>query len=137
MIIAVTGGHDYHLTHADHGWLDATHQQHLFTEVRDGGAPGVDTEVRTWAQTRGIWTVTYWAAWQGRGKAAGPMRNTRLLEGLKREQLLADTAIVLLCFPGGADTRDCVAQARRLHIPLLPSPSAPWLAEGAEGELPT
>jgi hypothetical protein len=134
MIVAVTGGRDYDPTPADDAWLTALHQRTPITLLLDGGAAGVDTHVRLWAQAQGIWTVTYWANWTALGKAAGPQRNVRMLKRLRQEGILLGEPVALLCFPGGTGTRNCVTQARRLNIALLPSPTAPWLAEGVAGK---
>jgi hypothetical protein len=133
MILAVTGGRDYDPTPADDAWLDAIHQRTPITLLLDGGAKGTDTYVRLWAQGVVIWTVTYWPNWTALGTAAGPQRNERMLKRLRQEGILFGEPVALLCFPGGAGTKNCVTYARRLGIPLLPSPTAPWLAEAIAG----
>lgn len=126
MIVAVTGGRDYAFTETDSTWLETLHAKTPFIEVWDGGATGVDTAVRQWAQRHGIWTVTYWANWRGKGKAAGPLRNVRMLERLRQERKRLGIVIALLAFPGGTGTTHTVTQARNGSIPIYASPGAPW-----------
>ena len=61
---------------------DAERLAHILAEnVRDGdtivegGAKGVDTMARAWAEERGIDVVEIKADWEKYGRAAGPKRN--------------------------------------------------------------
>lgn len=51
----------------------------------------------------------YRAEWTLYGKSAGPRRNAEMLED----------ADVLIAFPGGDGTADCVTKARRAQIPVI------------------
>ena len=114
MHILITGGRDYTLTALDVAWLDALHAAHPFTEVLTGGAPGPNTSGHAWAMARGIDTAVYPANWTGDGWAAGPIRNRRMLAAL-----LGHRPRVVLAFPGGRGTADCVRQARKAGVPVL------------------
>lgn len=129
MIVAVTGGRTYHLTPQDYGWLDGLHTHLPIATLFEGGATGVDTAVRSWAQRQGIPCVTYWANWEKEGKAAGPRRNRRMLDALIQEAQAGNDPYALLAFPGTVGTTNCIQYARRVGVPILPSPTAPWLRE--------
>lgn len=83
-----------------------------FTFLGEGGEPnGADRMARTWAQLRGIPTSCIVAEWQKFGKAAGPLRNTRLIDELKPDLIVA--------FPtGGPGTTNMIKQARERKIKL-------------------
>lgn len=133
MMIAVTGGRTYRLTPEDYAWLNDLHVTKRLTTLMDGGAPGVDTAVRGWAQRLGIPCVTYWANWEHEGNAAGPIRNRRMINALIDEAKTGGYPYALLAFPGHAGTTNCIQYARKAGVPILPSPTAPWLREAVRG----
>lgn len=57
------------------------------------------------------------ADWDKHGKSAGPIRNQAMLSGT-----IGDLADLLIAFPGGRGTEDCIRQADLLGIPLLEVP---------------
>lgn len=82
--------------------------------VVHGGAKGADTVVGDLFAAAGCVVEVHRADWQRHGRAAGPIRNQRLVE------LGAD---VVLAFPAttqpSVGTRDCVRRARAAHIPVM------------------
>lgn len=60
--------------------LDALHAMHKFTAVVHGAARGADSLAQSWAVQRGVSVVPYPANWKKEGKAAGPIRNRKMLE---------------------------------------------------------
>lgn len=48
--------------------------------IISGGARGADTIARTWAVDRKVDHLTLYAKWSIEGKAAGPIRNRRMLK---------------------------------------------------------
>lgn len=77
---------------------------------------GVDALVRDWAQG---FSRVFKADWKGVGKAAGPLRNGRMVTAAKRwadkpywEGHIVD--VLVLAFPKGKSpgTRDCMKQAQ-------------------------
>ena len=68
-----------------------------------GGAPGGDEGVEQWAAAAGIPVEVYRADWREYGKAAGPIRNRRMLTEGKPD--------VVLALPGGIGTRNMVELA--------------------------
>jgi hypothetical protein len=114
-VIVVTGGHKYKDRQAVFDRLDlvlsvygvAPSQVLLY----EGGAKGADRFAREWAQARGVRFKTVEAKWE-LGIYAGTLRNT---------EMLARAAVpnIVVQFPGGSGTADCVAKAKKLgyHVP--------------------
>jgi hypothetical protein len=104
MFLAVTGGRHY---------KDEAHVFEVLNEYTKrslvlilGDATGVDTFARTWAENNGIPHTIHYADWDKHGKAAGPLRNKRMLE----------QANMLLAFSGGKGTENCISQAKKAGI---------------------
>jgi hypothetical protein len=72
---------------------------------------GADALVRMWCQTLRIPFKVYVAHWKEYGLAAGPLRNSFMLS--------QETPDVLIAFPGGAGTDDCVRQAVERGIKVV------------------
>lgn len=76
---------------------------------------GADWQAHRWAQSTGVPTDPYPADWDRFGRAAGPLRNQRMVDVLSgvRHGLVA-------AFPVGssAGTMDCVRRAERAGIPV-------------------
>ena len=79
--------------------------------LASGGATGVDAIAKDYAEARGIPFTEYPADWRTHGRRAGPLRNRTMLDGFKPDLVLA--------FPGGRGTADCVRQARAAGIPVI------------------
>jgi predicted Rossmann-fold nucleotide-binding protein len=103
MRVLVCGGRDY----ADHDWLfkelDALRVSRGVTVVISGCAPGADTIGIEWAVARKVEIVRFPADWQKHGRAAGPIRNQRMLNEGRPDLVVA--------FPGGRGTADMVKRA--------------------------
>lgn len=78
--------------------------------IIQGGAPGADRLAAKWADKNGVPTVTYPALWS-RGRAAGPLRNRFMMEDSRPDLVVA--------FPGGRGTIDCVTKAREYNLPIV------------------
>jgi hypothetical protein len=87
-----------------------------FTEVVHGGAPGADSEAGVFARLRHAKEIIYRANWKAHGKAAGPIRNQRMLDEAKPELVIA--------FPGGRGTADMVRRAEAAGVPVVKVPAA-------------
>ena len=72
------------------------------SEVVSGHACGADTLGERWAKENGIPLTVFPADWARYGKSAGHMRNKQM----------AEYADALIAMPGGAGTRNMIAQAR-------------------------
>lgn len=80
----------------------------------NGGASGADALGRLYAQRLGWEVLTFGADWHMHGKAAGPMRNQRMLDLGKPD--------VVLAFPGGRGTADMVKKAKKAGIRVVVVP---------------
>jgi hypothetical protein len=115
MIVVVTGGRDHTPTGNElRALLLALYDVQAKT-VRHGGARGVDTIVSEHVTlcTAGKIRVERWAAaWDLHGKSAGPLRNRLMLLG-------PPPADLVIAFPGGRGTANCVAQAEGLGVRVV------------------
>ena len=108
MRVIVCGGRE--LDNVAYIWsrLDRIHAETPFTHFMQGGARGVDAIAREWATTKpGVEMYVCKADWDKHGKAAGPMRNARMLEW-KPDLVVA--------FPGGRGTADMVKRAKAAGV---------------------
>lgn len=81
--------------------------------VIHGGAGGADWLAEQWAmQVFGAKTITpYPADWDQHGRAAGPIRNQRMIDEGKPDLVIA--------FPGGRGTADMVRRARKAGVKVI------------------
>lgn len=78
-----------------------------------GDATGADALAKAWAVENQVEAVPFPVLlneWRCYGKAAGPIRNARMV---------AQRPDLVVAFPGGDGTADCVAQARAAGIPVV------------------
>ena len=76
--------------------------------ILEGGATGVDTFAREYAKKKGIAWKEYPADWDKLGKAAGPIRN---------EKMIGDANIVMAFLERGKEnkgTQNAISQAKKL-----------------------
>lgn len=106
MRILVCGGRDFNDREAVWKALDRLKP----ALVIEGGARGADRLAGEWAD----WTHTphliYRADWGAEGKAAGILRNQRMLDHGRPDMVLA--------FPGGRGTADMIRRARAAGVPI-------------------
>lgn len=112
--IIVCGGRRYNKTATVVWALDRIALAHKIGRVVTGGGPGADALAAHWARARGVTYVAEPPDWKAHGRAAGPIRNQRMLDDW------APSAVV--AFPGGAGTADMVAKARAAGVPVLEVP---------------
>jgi len=79
--------------------------------VIEGGAPGADSLGADWARRAGIEVVTFPADWKTHRRAAGPIRNKRMLDEGKPTLVVA--------FPGGKGTAGMMKLARAAGVPVI------------------
>lgn len=107
----VCGGRDY----ADRGRVAEALYEIAQVRSRDdavivhGDARGADTLAATIGTAWGLRHEAHPANWAKHGKAAGPIRNQEMIDA---------GADIVLAFPGGAGTADCVRRARAAGIPV-------------------
>lgn len=126
--IAVTGGRDHAITKKEAGdffhiIIPREHPVRRKTSRRiiilHGNCRGVDQRAAELAESWGYPAVPFEAPWDplkkllgeenSRWKAAGHLRNWQLLHA----------ADLLVAFPGGRGTADCVRQARELGVEVV------------------
>lgn len=107
--VLICGGRDF----ADREAAFAVLDQHAAgaTLVIHGGATGADTIAGEWAQARGIQVEVYMADWTRDKRAAGPIRNKRMLVEGKPDLVVA--------LPGGKGTAHMVGIARKAGVLVI------------------
>lgn len=111
MKVIVCGGRDFNNIAFIWRSLDLLHEERPISALMQGGAQGVDSIARDWARTkRGIERYVCKADWDVHRKAAGPIRNARMLEW---------GPDLVVAFPGGVGTANMVEQARRAGVEIL------------------
>lgn len=111
--VIVCGGRDY----ADMAQLSETlgNLKRDGLTIIEGGARGADAMARTWALVNGVRHETFAANWRAHGKAAGPIRNQRMLDEGEPDLLIA--------FAGGSGTADMVRRAGRAGLTTIIVPA--------------
>lgn len=113
MRVLVCGGRHYDDDRAwDAVWgtLEALHWATPITAIIQGGGTGADALARRWAAARDIKCITVPALWAEHGRAAGPIRNQRMIDDFHPDYVVA--------FPGGRGTADLMSRARASSIPV-------------------
>jgi hypothetical protein len=106
LYLAVTGGRDYPVPLDVYKVLDEYKDKNLYLVL--GDATGVDTFARQWAEYHQIPHTVHKADWETHGRAAGPIRNGKMIE----------QANSLVAFRGGRGTANCISQARKAGIDI-------------------
>lgn len=101
--VIVCGGRDYADSDAVWRVLGEIDDTEGVAAVAHGGATGADSEAGEWAARNRKSVVVFRARWKQEGKAAGPLRNQRMLDQFKPDAVVA--------FPGGRGTADMVRRA--------------------------
>lgn len=118
-VVLVTGGRDFDERAFVFGVLDAIHATRgPIGVVVHGGARGADSIAGEWANDRGTSTAAIPAQWEKHGRAAGPKRNQAMVDLVVSWHELGDE-VVVVAFPGGAGTADCVRRAREAGFDVL------------------
>lgn len=109
--VLICGGRDY----SDYSALCAALDALLVNKLPDvviihGAAPGADSLAGQYAADRGLACEAFPADWQTHGRAAGPIRNARMLAEGKPDAVVA--------FPGGRGTANMIAQAEAAGVPV-------------------
>ena len=79
--------------------------------IIQGGARGADTLAHDYAVVNWVQFETYYADWKKHGKAAGHIRNQRMLDEGKPDLVVA--------FPGGRGTNDMTDRAMKAGVETL------------------
>ena len=113
MRVLVCGGRSFDDAHLLANYLEHIDQHSIdgITMIIEGGATGADELARVWARQNFIPIQTYKANWEANGKAAGPIRNQRMLDVGKPD--------VVLAMPGGSGTADMVRRAKNAGVRVI------------------
>lgn len=113
MRVLVCGGRDY----ADKDKAFAVLDEIKPTFIIEGGAKGADTLAWLWRRRNlpSECHLTIEARWDRDGKAAGPIRNQRMLDEGAPDLVVA--------FPGGRGTSDMVRRAKRAGVKVIEVPA--------------
>lgn len=109
--VLVCGGRDYSDAGHVYSVLDMHHARWPITLIIVGDASGADSAAERWARDHGVARVKEYAAWNARGRAAGPIRNRKMLTEHRPDLVLA--------FPGGPGTADMVRQSRAAGVHVI------------------
>ena len=108
----VCGGRDFDDRQRLWDGLEAFHNSEgRITALAHGAAPGADSMAGQWAKDEGVPVYTYPARWKQEGKAAGPLRNQRMLEDFKPD--------VVIAFAGGRGTADMIRRAEAEGVRVI------------------
>lgn len=108
MRLLVCGGRWYNDTAAVFTTLDDLNELIGISELCHGNAAGADFLANEWARYRVVPVYSYPANWASDGRAAGPIRNAKMLKEFKPDAVLA--------FPGGRGTEDMIQKAERAGV---------------------
>jgi len=111
MRLIVCGGRDFKNISRINHVLYVVHSKRPITLLIEGGAAGADRLAREWAIANGIPYQTFNADWKAHGKAAGPIRNGKMIHEGKADGVLA--------FPGGRGTANMVQQGLENGLKVL------------------
>jgi hypothetical protein len=110
--LLVCGGRDYSDTARLTEVLDRVrlHLGAIELIIIHGGCPtGADAMADKWAEDRGVERIVFLADWKNQGRAAGPIRNQKMLDDGAPDGVIA--------FPGGRGTADMMKRATKLNLP--------------------
>lgn len=110
--VLVCGGRDYSDRSSVFAALDLVKAATSEMTVIQGGASGADALAREWCgRQTSIHMVNEPADWRTHGRAAGPIRNQRMLDEYKPD--------VVIAFAGGRGTADMVRRAKAAGVPVV------------------
>lgn len=121
MRVLVCGGRDYSASDA-WNWLERNlkdelafatgcHSALTIDAIIHGGARGADEGAARWAASEHVKVLAYPADWKKHGKAAGPIRNQRMIDEAKPD--------IVVAFPGGRGTADMIRRAEAAGIDII------------------
>jgi len=107
MTILFTGGRNYNdRVTFEEVWYSLSDRQTVLV----GDASGLDALVRQYAGYLDIPHKVFKADWDKHGRAAGPIRNAEMIK---------ENPNLVIAFPGGKGTDNCVKQAKEAGIVVL------------------
>ncbi len=119
--VIVCGGRDFNDGEFVWSTLSDFYAERPISVVIHGAASGADEQAMIWAQmmakAHGVKHAPFAADWGRHGKAAGPMRNQRMIDEGRPDFVIA--------FPGGRGTADMVRRARAAGLPVFEPKRSP------------
>jgi len=115
MRLLVCGGRDFSDTASANKVLDAMHRALGIDVLIEGDARGADRIAGYWARKNRVTNLKFRADWNTHGKAAGAIRNQKMLDEGKPTHVLA--------FPGGRGTADMVRRATAAGVQVITATS--------------
>jgi hypothetical protein len=110
MRVLVCGGRDFSDALLLEDALDRLDCKSFVEVIIHGGASGADSLANEWAKKRDVQILIFPANWKLSGKAAGPLRNERMLREGKPTLVVA--------FPGRRGTADMVGRSTAARLPV-------------------
>lgn len=111
MKVLVCGGRDFWNPSLLDEVMTYLHSTFPITTIIDGRASGADTLANAWARVHGLGERRLAALWKTEGKAAGPRRNTRMLDIARPDLVIA--------FPGDVGTANMIHQSRDRGLTVI------------------
>lgn len=111
MRVLVCGGRDYSDENRLFAVLDDIDKQHNITLLISGCASGADTLAMRWSLKWDLQVAMFPADWKKHGRAAGPIRNARMIDEGKPDLVVA--------FEGGKGTADMIRRARAAGLRVI------------------
>ena len=120
MRVLICGGRDMDRS-ACFNWLERNLLDYLceatgcytisVSHIIQGGARGADEGAKDWAKSENIPCLEFKADWKSHGKAAGPIRNRKMIQEGRPDFVVA--------LPGGKGTANMVNQAYSEGLPVI------------------
>ena len=107
----VCGGRDFSDTARVYKTLDSLKRANVIDAIIEGDARGADRIAGYWARRNRIDNLKFPADWAKDGRAAGPIRNARMLREGKPDLVIA--------FPGGRGTENMKQLARQAGVEVV------------------
>lgn len=112
MRVLVCGGRQFDDWYLMKRFLDGLHLgSERFSVVIHGCARGADEMAEKWARQADVDFLRFYADWEKDGRAAGPIRNARMLTEGRPDLVIA--------FPGGKGTADMISRARKAGVKVM------------------
>lgn len=109
--VLVCGGRNYDNRKELGSVLSDFHETRGIALIISGGANGADRLAESWANHNKVPLCVFPANWNFEGRAAGPIRNGRMIEFGEPDWVIA--------FPGGAGTQDMIKRAEEAMIAVV------------------
>jgi len=118
MIVLVTGGRDFDDELRIYGSLDRVQLESSspIVKVFVGDARGADLFARRWCVLRGVPHERFGAFWEQEGRAAGHLRNDRMVRAFVA---IPHETKLCVAAPGGRGTADCVRRAKAAGLRVV------------------